>query len=733
MPPPPGSQQEPFAPDASETLDLREYWRAVVRRKWLVVPVFLAAVLATAIVSLRQTRIYDATCTIVIDLAAPRVLDSQQVQEVVESGATGYFYTREYYETQYKVITSRAVAQRAADRLQLSRNGRFLGLDGVVDPAERERLRTKADPVPIVQANLRVEPVKDSRVVRIRYESPDPDLAALIANTIAESYVAETLSVKSSATQTASDWLETQLADLEEKLERSGRELFEFKRSHDIVATSWEDRQGMVSQRLTTINDALTKARVRKAELEARNDAIAALGRAATEGGAQAESLAPVAASPAIQQLKVRYVEARAECADLRVKYLEDHPRLEACDKKLAMAQQALRNEIRTVLESARAEYREVAKTEKNLVALLNETKSDAFGLNQYEREYLELKRTYDNNQRLYELLLKRLKDTGVTGMLQVSNVRILDRAQPSAVPVRPKVRQNLTMAAMVGLFAGVALALLVELLDTSISTQAQVEERLGLTFLGILPRIGAGKNDGGGRKLLVREQPQSAVAECLRSIRANLLFMSPDRPLKKILVTSAGPEEGKTTTASLLAQIMADGGSRVLLVDADMRRPRIHRIFDTSGGQGLSSLILGEGSVDEAVKATEIPNLWVLPCGPVPPNPAELLHAEAFRALLEELARRFDRVILDSPPVGAVSDPVVASTAVDGTLLVLKAGRTSREHARRAVRALTDVNARIFGAVLNDLDLKDERYGRYYHYQQYGYPVRDREESAAS
>jgi capsular exopolysaccharide synthesis family protein len=163
------------------------------------------------------------------------------------------------------------------------------------------------------------------------------------------------------------------------------------------------------------------------------------------------------------------------------------------------------------------------------------------------------------------------------------------------------------------------------------------------------------------------------------------------------------------------------------------MRRPRIHRIFDTSAGEGLSSLILGEGKIDGAVKATEVPNLWVLPCGPVPPNPAELLHAEAFRTLVEELARRFDRVILDSPPVGAVSDPVVISTAVDGTLLVLKAGRTSRDHARRAVRALTDVNARVFGAVLNDLDLKDERYGRYYHYQRYGYPVRDGGETAAS
>jgi capsular exopolysaccharide synthesis family protein len=732
---PPGYGGPGYAgpPRDEDQIDLRAYWRMVVRRRWVILSVFAAAVLATAVWTLRQTKIYAATTTLIIELSAPRVLDKEQVQEVVESGTGGYWYSKEYYETQYKVITSRAVAQRVAEKLHLATDRRFLGFEDLKGEAEAIARLAGVDAAAVLQERVKVLPVKDSRVVRIQVEDRDPTWAATLANAVAEAYIAENLSVRSTSTQNASEWLEEQLADLEVKLARSAEELFAFKQANDIVATSWEDRQSMVSQRLTAINDALTKARVRRAELEARNDAIEALGRAAAEGTGAAEALAPVASSPAIQQLKVRHAEARAECADLRVKYLEGHPSLEACERKLALAEQALRKEIRTQLQSARNEYREVVKTEKNLVALLNETKSDAFGLNQHERRYLELKRTHDNNQRLYELLLRRLKDTGVTGMLQVSNVRILDRAQPSLAPVRPKVRQMLTLAGMIGLFVGVGLALLVEMLDTSITTQAHVEERLGLTFLGVLPRIGPGRTEGASRQFMVRQQPQSAVAECLRSIRANLLFMSPDRPLKRILVTSAGPEEGKTTTASLLAQIMADGGSRVLLVDADMRRPRIHRIFDTSAGEGLSSLILGEGKIDGAVKATEVPNLWVLPCGPVPPNPAELLHAEAFRTLVEELARRFDRVILDSPPVGAVSDPVVISTAVDGTLLVLKAGRTSRDHARRAVRALTDVNARVFGAVLNDLDLKDERYGRYYHYQRYGYPVRDGGETAAS
>ncbi len=717
--PAPGYAQAPSPSD--ETIDVRAYWRTIVRRRWLVIPFFVATVLVTTLVTLKQTKIYAATCTIIIDLSAPKVLDSEQMKDVVESGTGGYWYSKEYYETQYKVITSRAVAQRVSDKLALATNLRFLDVDKTQDAAELEKRRLKKDPVEILLKNLKVEPVKDSRVARLRYEDADAALAALIANTWAESYIAENLSVKSVTTQNASDWLEQQLADLERKLDQSGKALFDFKKEHDIVATSWEDRQGMVSQRLTVINDALTKARVRKAELQARNDAIAALGAAVESGGAEAESLDAVAASLVIQQLKLRYSEAQSECADLKVKYLDNHPKLEACAKKLAMAKKALQDEIRTTLEAARLEYRQIAKTEHNLLALLNETKSDAFGLNQHERDYMELKRSYDNNQRLYELVLKRLKDTGVTGMLQVSNVRILDRARPAEKPARPNVAQNLLLAVLLGLIGGVGLAFGAEYLDTSITTQEQIEEKLGLTFLGLIPSIP--KNaEGSPQDIFVFRQPKSAVAECVRSVRTNLLFMSPEKPLKTILITSSGPQEGKTTTASSLAATMATSGNRTLLVDADMRRPRVHRIYGGSNTRGLSSLILGEGRLDDTVQSTEVPNLHILACGPVPPNPAELVHTSAFKALLTEMAQKFDRVIIDSPPVGVVADAVVIATGVDGTLMVLKAGQTSRDLAKQAVRQLVDVNARIFGAVLNDLDLENQKYGQYYYYYRYGY-----------
>jgi polysaccharide biosynthesis transport protein len=705
-------------PDVQEgdEIDLHAYWRVIVRRRWVIASVFASVVLLTLLFTLRQTKVYAATATLIIDVNAPRVLNQKDVQDVVDSGTGGYWYSKEYYETQYKVITSRAVAQRVIDKLQLARDLRFLGLDDVNDPKKVEEHLGRIDPAVELQERLEVLPVKDSRVVRVQVRDREPRWAATLANAVAEAYITESLSVRSTMTQNASEWLEQQLADLETKLAKSSDDLFRFKQAHDIVATSWEDRQGMVSQRLVAVNDALTKARVLKAQLESRNEQIAALGDAIAKGDPAAEAFAIVNQSRSIQDLKVRYADARVDCADMTARYLEDHPKLVACQGKLAAARDGLAREVRTILEGARREYQEAVQTERKLSRLLDDSKSDAFGLNQHEKEYLELKRSHDNNQRLYEMVLQRLKETGVTGLLQMSNVRILDRAEPPEKPVSPRPLRNLALSLVLGLAGGVALALLLETLDTSITTREQVEERLRLPFLGIIPRM---QQDGAAApELAVLSSPSSAAAECVRSIRTNLLFMSPEKPLRTILVTSSGTGEGKTTVASALAATMANGGSRVLLVDADMRRPRVHKVFGIRTEAGLSFLILGEGSLDAVVVRTDVPNLDVVPCGTVPPNPAELLHTAGFANLLMEMSRRYDRVVIDSPPAGVVADAIVISTHADGTLLVLKAGQTSRDAAERTARNLADVKARVFGAVLNDVDLEDRRYGQYAYYQ---------------
>ncbi len=727
---------EPASP-VSGQVDIRAYWRVVVRRRWTIAAVLAAAVVLTLLVTLRQTKIYAATTSLVIEVSAPKLLNQKDVQDVVETGATSYLMAKEYFETQYRIITSRAVAQRVIDKYQLARDVRFLGLEDVRDEGKLKLALEKIDSVAVLQDRLKIVPVKDSRVAQIQVEDRDPKWSATLANAVADAYIAETLSVQNTTTQGASDWLEQQLADLEGKLEKSGKALFEFKKSHDIVATTWEDRQNIVTQRLVTINDALTRTRVQKAQLEARSEQLEALRGALDHGELPTEAFAiretsrdgisAVAYEPrTISELKVRYAEAKLECAGLKDKYLEDHPGLKSCQARMISASEAIRNEVRSVIDAAKLEYREVLDTERKLTRLLEATKHDAFDLNQFEREYLEVKRAHDNNQRMYDLVLQRLKETGVTGMMRMSNVRILDRAETPERPARPKPLRNLAIAAALGLLGGFGLAFFLEFLDTTVTTREQVEEHLGLPFLGIIPSIERAEG-AKERDLFVHAHPQSAVAECLRSIRTNLLFMSPEKPLRTILITSSGPGEGKTTTASTLAEVMADGGNRVLLVDADMRRPQLHKVFEFPNDAGLSSLILGEGKLQEVVRTTAVPNLFLLPCGPIPPNPTELLHTGAFTRLLAEAAQRFDRVIIDSPPVGVVADAVVMSTSVDGTLLVLKAGQTSRDLARQAIRRLADVNARVFGAVLNDLDLENQKYGQYYYYYRYGYAYGDK------
>jgi succinoglycan biosynthesis transport protein ExoP len=707
--------------------------RVLSRRRWLVGAVTLLVLAAVSIYTLRQPKIYEASTSLIIDASPPRFLDNTQMPEVVESGTGNYWFNKEYYETQYKVIASRAVSERVVEKLGLEHDLAFLGLDKVRDAEQQKKAVANADATARLQSKIKVAPVKDSRLLYITIQDVDPKRAALLANEVANAYIAETLALKLRVTGTASQWLEDRLESLSVQAKQSELAVYDFKKTQDMLTTSLEDRQSMISQRLTSINLALTEVRTRIAGLKARVEAMEALRKAAA-GDDQEGSVhfaEAIAGGLLIEQLKVRYSAVRGECAELKERYLADHPKLVACNDKLSAARHDLEREVNNVVLAARSELTEGLARERNLSALLETAKGEAFEVNKRQLDFDRLKREADNNQRLYDLVLKRLKDIELSGMLRTSNARVLDGAREVSVPVKPNVKLNLALALLFGLLGGIAMAFAVELPDTSISTQEQVEQWLGVTFLGILPSFHKAK-DGQLDDLTVFKHPKSAAAECCRAIRTNLLFMSPDKPLKTILVTSSGPEDGKTTTAISVAIAMAESGNRVLLVDADMRRPRIHRAFNLPTATGLSSLILGTGTLNESVRSTEVPNLSLLTCGPVPPNPAELLHTQAFAALLRDMTGSFDRVVIDSPPVAAVSDALVMSTHVDGTLLVLKAGRTSREFARRTIRALKDVNARLFGAVLNDLNLEDRQYRGYYHYERAGYYV-EKSERAAS
>lgn len=702
-------------------VDPRFYLRIILRRKWLILLVFAVVVGGTSLYTTRQPKVYAAQISLIIDPKEPRFLDNQ-IQDINSDSSSYYWANKEYLETQFKIIQSRAVSQRVVEKLGLNNDPEFLGVTRIADEKRRAEVMARMDAVALLQGKIRVEPVKESRVSLIKIEDSEPNRAALLANEVAQAYIDEVLAQKLKLTENASKWLDERRDSLSDSARTTELALYNFRKQADILAL--DDRSSMVSTKLQETSKALTDSQLKIAGLRAR---VAAIRNVQAQQGADdrlwAEALPAARENPTIGKLKDRVFALRNECTDLQSRYLDGHPKLIECRDKLAASEKEFARELSNMVVSTEAELKEAVEKERNLKELFEVAKAEAFELEKKKVELDKFKQDAENTKRQYDSVYKRLKDIELSGLLRTSNVRVLDSARPQLGPVRPNVPQGVLMGVIAGLILGLGLALLLEFLDSSVTSQVEIEERLGLTFLGFVPSIPS--STATTPDLHIHREPKSLIAECMRAIRTNVLFMSPDRPFKRMLVTSSGPQEGKSTTVINLAIAMAQSGHKVLIVDTDMRRPRIHKAFGVPNDIGVSSLVVGEGRMDDAIKTTEVPGVFVLPCGPVPPNPAELLHTKAFAELLTQLGSKFDRVILDSPPVGAVADAIVLATQVDGVVMVLKAGRTNRDMAQRTVRALRDVKAAIYGAVLNDVNLERSKYGDYYYgyaYRYYGY-----------
>ena len=706
----------------SSGIDPQYYLRVILQRKWLILLVFLSVVGAVTLFTTRQPKVYSAQISLIIDPKEPRFLDSQ-IQDINNDPYATFWSNKEYVETQFKIITSRAVSQRVVDKRGLNANPDFLGLAQVPEP-QREALMKRVDAVAILQSKIKVEPLKESRVSLIKIEDSDPERASYLANEVAQAYIDETLDQRLKMTENASKWLDERRDSLDESAKASEIALYTFRRQQDMLSTSIDDRASMVSTRLQATSTALTQAQLRIADLRARVAAIRSVqSRQGADDRLWAEALPAARENQSLAEYKKRFITLRNECAELQSRYLEGHPKLLECREKLGGAEKEFARELSNLVISSEAELKEAVEKEHNLSALFAEAKTEAFEVEKKKLELDRLKSESDSNKRQYDSVFKRLKDIELSGLLRTSNVRILDAARPQFAPIRPNVPQAVLIGVVAGLLLGLGLALVLEFLDSSVTSQQEIEQRLGLSFLGFVPTIP--DHVGEVKDLHMHHEPKSLIAECTRVIRTNLLFMSPDKPFKRMLITSSGPQEGKSTTVINLGIAMAQSGNKVLVIDTDMRRPRLHKAFGVPNDVGVSSLLVGDVTIESAIKTTEVPGLFLLSCGPVPPNPAELLHTKAFSELLTQLGTRFDRIVLDSPPVGAVSDAVVLATLVDGVVLVLKAGKTQSDTARRTVRMLRDVKAPLFGAVLNDVDLERTKYGDYYYgyaYRYYGY-----------
>jgi len=705
---------------------VRKYWPTVVA-------IALLALGASLIYSKSVTKIYEATTLIEISTNATAPLGGDG-NATLNLGSGALWDTHEFYETQYKIIGSDRVLGDVARALSLESDVDFMGRG---TPGSKPP--TIAGATSLLRGEVSVEPIKYSHLVHIRVEDKDAGRAKRIADAVAQAYIDQNLQTALTATSDAVVWLGGQLDHVKQDLNRNEDALHEFKRNNDLPSTSINEASNMLRIEMQEFDTALTQTRTKKAQIGARAAELAKV----SPDNPDALPASELLASSYLQELRGQYQAAVSEHGALLAEGKgANHPLVKRAEDREMQARAALLAEVSNIRGAVEHDLAIVTREEQSEAALFEGTRKRAVDLNMKEIEYHRLDRTREENEKIYGMLLERMKGADLARMMRVNNVRVVDPAVESTSPVRPSVPLNVAVGIFLGILSGVVIAWGREQLDSSVKTPDDLEKKLGITFLGLLPEIEGQEREGKRRRrvkaggatrkpieLIVHERPLSGIAEAARSIRTNLMFMNPDKPLRRLLVTSAAPSEGKTTVACSIAIGLAQGGQRVCIVDCDLRRPRLHRIFDRLGDVGVTSVLIGEATIEDVVKPTGIDGLWSIPAGPTPPNPADMFHSERFRRFLGDLSERFDRVVIDSPPIVAVTDSAIISTLVDGTVFVVRAFKTASHLSAQGLRALRDVDAPVVGAVLNAVNLNRHEYSYYYHYYYYkreGYRSKD-------
>ena len=706
--------------DVLASFDFMRYKAIVLKHRWYVIGFFLLVLTLGTLYTLRQPKIFASSASIEIDIQQPEILSN--VQEIYRLGASGW-RSEEYLRTQFSIITSRRVFEGVVEKLGLDHDLKFLGLEEIDNPEIVEEVLAKSDPIAILQSKVEVDAKPDSFLAHIKVSERDPALAALIANTIAETYIEQNLSKKLESTHSALQWLGKQATELNQELETAEKRLNGFKRDNDILTTTMEDRISITSQKLGDLNQALTSSRQTRMEHEAQWDQIKDVN---PERDFPNYCAPPLMTNPLLQQLIQTHYELETNRSELLSQFTEDHPKVKALVSRMQTARSNIVAEAGRVKQSSRMQYDAALRTEKALEQELDREKGLALALHNKEVEYNQLVRSRDTTKNMYEMVVKRLKEADLTRMFNTNNIHIVDKAIVSSVPVKPRVRLNILASILLGAIGGLAIAFLIEMMDNTIKSEEEVKEITGVPMLGVVPLIAVSQTITGGSDpaLISHINPKSTLAEAIRSLRTNIHLMSPDREIRTLLVTSSSPREGKTMISSSLGISLAQTGKKTLMIDADLRKPRLNKVFNLSHKIGVTTIMAGDISWQDAICDTGVPNLYMLPSGQSTPTPAELLGSESFAKLLDELKAEFHYVMLDSPPVGVVADPLILTNLADGIVLVAKFGSTTRERLNYAKNSLADVKGHLLGCVINQLDTSNRSYGYYYHryYNKYGY-----------
>lgn len=717
----------PPADDDSKQIPL--FLLHVLRRNWLWL-VFFALVggCISAFYSLGQTKIYSASTTIQIDPHPPSPL-GPDIQSVADVGAGLFWDTQQYYRTQYEVLRSRKLAADTVRRLGLQNDITFILNKPPGSPLPPEAPGPSEDAAQAaVQSRLSVNAIKESRLVEVSFTDADPARAERVLRALVELYIDNNVDNVLTSTENAAEWLNIQLSKLRTELDEREVALHEYKRSNQLLSVSIDDQNNLLRDEINQLSSALTRVQTEIENLLARHEHLQKLEVTDPSHLPSTEFLN----SPVITTLRGQWVNAKAEREELsRAGRGEQHPSVLANQALVEELTHALNSEIDNIRRALESDLETKRREEAGLKRLHARATTRALDLNALGLEYRRLERDRENTEKLYSVVLERTKESDITRFMRFNNIRVLDDAKAGGGPVYPRTPVNVAFGVVMGLGAGLLLALGRSYFDRTFRNPAEVEEMLQTPILAVLPRTvqngRRGERPRGRRRpgltneLLVHEKPSSNIAEAARALRTNLTLSAPDKPLKKVLITSGGPHEGKTTVACWIATTLAQTGKRVLLMDCDLRKPRMHKVFDRTNESGLTAVLMDPALLDKLNLETQVPNLSLLVAGPSVPNPSELLHSERFAKFLALLETKYDCIIIDSPPVAAVTDATILSTLVDGTLLVVRAHATYRELAKQAMRMLRDVSTSTLGVVLNATDLDRGGYGNYrYHYYYY-------------
>jgi len=700
---------------------LSDYLAVARKHWWIIVLVFAAGIAGSVLYTLRQPKVYQASASIVIDPQPPQVFGSQ-VQEVITLGTGSFWSNQEYYNTEVEIIKGFDLAKLTIDHNELW-NERGL-LPGQTEGLSDEQKLMRATQV--FAGGLIASHNRDSRIVTVSVMLGDPDLAVRLANMHINTFLEYTRGLRTGGTGKISKYLSTELDRSEKRLRASEDAVLNFKRDNDLLSASIEEAQSILASELSRYTTALGDARIRRTEEgSALRRAKALLGEDILES-----PIFTLATSSGVDELKSQHAIESRKLRELSEQYGPKFPQYIKQQEQVTAILGSLKREARRTVRELQERYQATLAVENQFAAEVSRLKEEAIALEPKTVEYNRLKRKQVADAETYDSLRARLNTSNMTGRNEAINIRPHVAAR-HAVLVSPSMPRNVGAAAVLALMIGFGIAFLLDLLDRTVKTADQVEALIGAPVLGVIPIVTGGTHDRlnpeetKNRDLHIWENPNSPAAECCRAIRTNILFAATDKRMKTLTISSPRPREGKSTTTIYLGTTMAQSGQRVLIIDADLRRPRLHKAMNVSRETGLTTILLGQATIDDAIKSTEVPGLFVLPAGPQPPNPAELLLTDTFKNLLHKLEEKFDRILLDSPPLLAVSDPVVLSRLSDGVVLVLQSGKTRIDDAIIGVRALRSVKAPILGAVLNDINLEDRRYGygsKYYGYGGYGY-----------